>query len=488
MNEKAVPKDKQLLSSLGLYTTVAIVIGAMVGSGIFKKPATMSSQLGSPEWLIAIWLIAGVITLFGALTNAEVAGLIPETGGQYKYFRAMYGDFFAFLYVWSMFAVVQTGSIASITYVFSEYTEFFWQIPRFAQGIEQSVVLYIPGIGEIYPLYDIGVKLLTIFVVWFLTIVNYFGVKFGGGVSAAFTTLKIGAIAALVLFGFLSGNGSTSHFTQAAPFYTAPQFSLFAGIIMALSGAFWAFDGWNNITYIAGEVRKPQKNIPKALFLGTLIVIIVYMIVNLAFLYVLPVGEMAKSTLVASDVAMKAFGSFGAGFVAAAVMVSTFGTSNGTIMVSARLYFAMSRDRLFFRPIGNVHRKYKTPAFSLMIQAAWTSLLILSGTFDDLTDMLIFVSWIFYAMGAYGVFILRRKMPDSPRPYRVIGYPAIPVIFIIFAFAFVIFTLYNDIGNYVEGKTHIINSLFGLLLVAIGIPFYLYFKYYSAKKSKDKTY
>lgn len=465
-----------LLSKLGLFTTVAIVVGAVVGSGIFKKPALMASQLGSPELLLAVWVIAGIITLFGALTNAEIAGMITATGGQYIFFQKMYGEFVAFLYGWAIFVVIQTGSIASITFVFAEYSNVFFVLPRFDPETEKSIALYIPYIGNIYPLYDIGVKLLTIAVIMFLSSVNYFGVLFGGRVSAIFTTLKITAIVALVIFGFALGNGSLANYTQDTMVFSSSGQGIFLGLIAALSGAFWAYDGWNNITYIAGEVKQPQRNIPRALFIGTLIIISVYILINLAYLWVMPVEEMAKSNLVAADVAQKVMGALGGYFVAAAVMISTFGTSNGTIMVSARVYFAMSRRGMFFNTIGKVHPRFRTPGNALILQAVWSSLLVLSGTFDMLTDMLIFVSWIFYMSGAAGVFVLRKKMPDAERPYKVIGYPFVPIIFILFALAFIVFTLYNDINDYAAGKTEIVNSLLGLVLIALGIPFYAYFK------------
>jgi APA family basic amino acid/polyamine antiporter len=475
-------KSDGLMPSLGLTTTIAIVVGAVIGSGIFKKPALMASQLGSPELLLAIWVVAGIITLFGALTNAEIAGMITETGGQYIYFQKMYGELIAYLYGWAIFAVIQTGSIASITYVFAEYTEYFWILPRFAPEIEKSIFLHIPYIGYIYPIENIGVKALTIFVIVFLTTVNYFGVRFGGRVSLIFSSMKVAAIVILISFGFAMGGGTAEHFTRDTAQYGAlAGGGIFAAVIAALSGAFWSYDGWNNITYIAGEVKRPQHNIPRALFTGTIIVITVYLILNMAYLYVLPVGEMAGSYLVAADVAQKSMGAVGAGFVAAMVMISTFGTSNGTIMVSSRVYFAMARRKMFFSPIGRIHPRFRTPGNALVLQASWTAILVISGTFDILTDMLIFVSWIFYALGAFGVFVLRKKMPNARRPYRVIGYPYIPMIFVIFAFGFVIFTLYNDINNYVNGNSRIINSLFGLLLTFIGIPIYFYFK----KKQKE---
>ena len=340
----------------------------------------------------------------------------------------------------------------------------------------------MPFIGSIFPLRDIGVKSLTIFTICGLSTINYFGIKYGGIVANLFTVAKVAAILILVAFGFMVGGGSFNNFVQDSPKYTGLGFGLMGAIIASLSAAFWAYDGWNNITYISGEVKNPQKSIPIALVLGTIIVISVYVLINLAYLYVMPLAEMAQSKLVASDVAQKAIGPIGASFVAALVMVSTFGTANGTIMVSARIYFAMARQKMFFSPIAKSHPKFQTPGNALILQAVWSSALVMSGSFDNLTDMLIFVSWIFYAFGALGVFVLRKKMPDTHRPYKVPGYPWLPAIFVIFAFAFVVLTLYEDISNYMSGKTEIINSTFGLFLTAIGIPLYYYF----LKKNKIK--
>lgn len=440
----------------------------------------MASQLGSPELLLGVWVIAGVITLFGALTNAEIAGMIAETGGQYIFFQKMYGNFVAYLYGWAVFAVIQTGSIASITYVFSQYFQYFYTLPHFSPSIEQAFVIHLPFIGQITPLADIGVKLLTVIVIAALTTVNYLGVRFGGTVQNVFTVLKVSAILFLVVAGFVSGNGSFGHFVQSSATGTPSGNTLLLALVAAMSGAFWAYDGWNNITYIAGEVKQPQRNIPRALFLGTLVIISVYFLVNLAYLYILPIDTMAASDLVATDAATVIWNDFGGAFIAAAVMLSTFGTSNGTILASARVYFAMAREKMFFPAIGSVHNRYRTPGNSLLLQAVWTSVLVFSGTFDTLTDMLIFVSWIFYALGAFGVFILRRTMPNTPRPYRVWGYPFIPAIFIAFACLYVGVTLYGDITAYNDGRTEIINSVFGLFLVGMGIPFYIYFR------SKDK--
>ncbi|HZV12466.1 MAG TPA: amino acid permease, partial [Candidatus Kapabacteria bacterium] len=369
--------------------------------------------------------------------------------------------------------VIQTGSIAAIAYIFAQYLGYFIPMPHFSPALEHWAIS-IPFIGNISPFDDIGTKLTTIGCLVLLTYINYLGVLFGGVVQTIFTTLKVLAIAFLVLLSFISGGGSVSHFTQSMPTQTISNIGLLGAIVAAMSGAFWAYDGWNNITYIAGEIHEPQKNIPRALFTGTVIIIITYVLVNLAYIFVLPIDEMAKSNLVAADVANRALGSWGGAFVAIAVIISTFGTTNGTLLASARVYYAMAKDKLFFKKLGDIHPRYLTPGPSLWVQCIWASLLVLTGTFDTLTDMLIFVSWIFYALGAYGVFVLRKKMPDTPRPYKVWGYPYVPIIFIAFASVYVVWTLVDDIRNFAAGTTTIINSVAGLALVALGIPLYFW--------------
>lgn len=465
----------ELIRGLGFVTTVAIVVGAVIGSGIFKKPSVMANQLGSPELVLVVWVLAGIVTLFGALSNAEVASIISETGGQYKFFETMYGQFFAWLYGWAMFIVVQSGSIASISYIFSEYFQFFFPLPHFPSAIEKRIALHLPLLGVIYPLENFGVKLLSVFLINLLSALNFRGVVIGGTVSAIFTFMKVSAILFLVFVAFAVSNGSIGNLSTRTAEFSNGDMNFLSGFLVALSAAFWAYDGWNNITYVAGEVKNPRRTIPLALTTGTLIVISIYVLINLAYFYVLPVSDVAKSTLVASDVAERSIAGFGGAFVAFAVMISTFGTSNGTIMVSARLYYAMAKENLFFSSLSKVHPIYRTPSNSLILQAIWTSVLVISGTFDILTDMLIFVSWIFYAMGAFGVFVLRRKMPHTPRQYKVPLYPFVPALFVVFATAFVIFTLWNDITLFKEGKTQIVNSVVGILLVLIGIPIYFYY-------------
>ncbi len=473
---QGMPKsDNTLIPTLGLFTTVSIIVGSVIGSGIFMKPALMASQLGSPQLLLLVWVGAGLLTLIGALTNAEIASMITATGGQYIFFQRIYGNFVAYIYGWAIFSVIQTGSIASIAYIFSTYMEYFTQLPRLAPEIEQSVVLHLPFIGSIFPLQNLGVKVLTMVLICSMTFINYLGVRFGGLIAGVLTTMKVVAMALLILASFVFGTGSAANFVTAAP--NAPHgINIIFLVVMATAGAFWTYDGWNNITYIAGEVKEPSRTIPRGLLIGMLIVIGVYVSINLAYLYILPVEAMAKSKLVASDVATAVFGSSGGAIIAACVLLSTFGTTNGTILASARVYFAMAREKMFFNSIGNVHPRFRTPANALFLQAFWSCVLVLSGTFDMLTDMLIFVTWIFYALGAYGVFVLRKKMPDTPRPYKVWGYPYVPAIFVLFAAAYVVITLYNDVTAYMNHTSPLINSVFGLCLVATGLPFYYYFQ------------
>ena len=473
--QSTISSASNLRPTLGLYTTVSLVVGGMIGSGIFRNPSTMASILHSPELLLGVWVVAGVVTMFGALTNAEVAGLIPATGGQYEYFRAMYGDFVAYMYGWALFAVIQTGSIASISFVFSEYfAQLFplWQLPR---SLVESYAVSLP-FGTIYPLDNIGVKLLTFSLVGVLTFVNTRGVREGGVIQAVFTTAKVLAILALVAAAFLFGDGSFSHVTAEASTPPPVGMALLLALAMAMNKALWSYDGWNNITYVAGEVRQPQRTIPRSLMIGTATTMTVYILINVAYLYILPIDALSASTSVAADVARIVMGPIGLTFVAVAVMISTLGTSNGTILASARVYYAMAKDGLFFRSVARVHPTHNTPSTSLWWQWAWTSVLIFSGTFDMLTDMLIFVSWGFYGLGAYGIFILRRTMPDAPRPYKTWGYPFVPVVFIVFAAGFLVFTVWSDIRNYINGDAPIINALYGMIMLAAGAPLYARFR------------
>lgn len=465
-----------LKPTIGLWTSISLVVGGIIGSAIFMKPAVMAAHLGSPELLVSVWVIAGIITLFGALSNAEVATMLPETGGQFIFFKVMYGDFIAFLYGWAAFAVFNTAGVASIAYVLGTYTEYFVQLPRFPAEVAQSIHLDIPFIGSIFPLENIGVKSVTILVVIGLTYVNYRSTKTGGNIQVIFTVLKMLAMVVIVTGLFFSGQGSVTNFFSDSDIIQPQGWALLAALVAATSGAFWGYDGWNNITFVAGEIKNPQQNIPKSLLLGLVTCIIIYACTTLAYLYVLPIDAIAASSMVGSDAAAVVMGSTGGAIIALMVIISTFGTTNGNILATARVSFAMAQEKRFFDFVGKVHPRFQTPGNALWLHGAWTSLLVLSGSFDMLTDMLIFVSWLFYGMSAAGIFVLRRKLPHAERPYRVWGYPIVPAIFVAFTVFFLIATLISDIQLYASGKTQMINSLLGLLLTALGIPLYWYFR------------
>lgn len=467
----------KLNRTFGLWSSVSLVIGGIIGSAIFMKPALMASQLGSPTLLIAIWVAGGIITMFGALTNAEVAAMLPETGGQYVFFQKMYGDFVAFLYGWAAFAVFNTAGVASIAYVFAIYFEYFITLPRLPKELEHVFFLYIPFIGKIFPFENLGVKTLTIALISGLTWVNYRSTKSGGRIQVAFTIIKVVAMGFLVLGILFSGNGSAKNFVAPSASIIHTGLPLFMAIVAATSGAFWGYDGWNNITFVAGEIRDPQKNIPRSLLYGLGITILIYVLIILSYEYVLPMDAIATSSFVASDAATRAFGFGGGGLIALLVIISTFGTTNGNVLASARVSFAMAQEKRFFAWTGKVHPQHATPGNALLLHAIWTSMLVLSGSFDMLTDMLVFVSWLFYGLSAAGVFILRKKMPDAVRPYKVWGYPFVPGFFVIFSTFFVIMVLVGDIQNYISGATPLINSLFGLFLTGMGIPLYFYFRH-----------
>ena len=470
--KKQLKNNRDLIRGLGLTAAVMLVAGSMIGSGIFRKPSTMAGQLLSPELLIIVWIIAGLITFIGALINAEIAGMIDETGGQYVYFRKMYGDFTAYIYGWSILAVIQTGSQAAIAYVFAEYLGYFIKYPQLSQAW-QNFSIYIPMVGYIHPFLDFGTKAVAILSIILLTWINYLGVIFGGVVQTVVTFLKIGSIILLSVLLFLFGNGSFSNVYSnfTIPDSTANNF--FSLIGLALVGAFWAYDGWNNVTFVAGEIKEPQRNVPKALLFGTLIVMGLYVLVNAAYLYILPVETMAKSPLVAAAAVEHIFGTRGASLISIAVIISTFGALNGSILSTARVQYAMSRSNLFFRSLGKIHPKYGTPHISLIVLGIWSCMLVMSGSFDTISDYVIFAAWLFYMLGALGVIVLRKKMPATPRPYKVWGYPYTPLIFVVFSLLFLVNTLISETEN----------AMMGLLLILIGLPVYIYWKYFSKGKN-----
>ena len=460
-NQNTGSGSPELARRLGLTSAVMVVIGSVVGSGIFLTPANVAAAVQVPGVMIFVWILTGLLTLAGALTNAEIASEITDAGGQYVYFRVLYNDLIGFLYGWTTFIVYQTGSIAAIAVAFARYFGFFVHFPHFSPSLE---AWQLPFIGNIHPLADIGIKLVAIAAILSLTAVNYYGVQFGGMLGNMFTMLKIAIISGIVIVGFLAGRGSVDHFF---PLWGTPSSgNILSAIGIAMIATLWSYDGWNNLTFLAGEVKDPEKTVPRALLIGTVAVIVIYAATNLAYLYVLPIQEMAQSKLVAADMMERVFSGYGGAIISLCIMISTFGTVNITCMATARVSFAMAKDKLFFSSLGKTHPKFKTPGKALIIQGVWASLLTLTGTYDQLFTYVIFAGWIFFALGAAGVFILRRKIPAASRAFRVPGYPYVPLAFIIVATWFV--------GNTLVEQTA--DSLVGLLLLLLGIPFYLYWK------------
>jgi basic amino acid/polyamine antiporter, APA family len=476
---QAAPRPK-LIPTLGLFSATMLVAGGVIGSGIFRKPGVMAAQVGSPEVLLSIWLIAGVVSLLGTLCNAELASMMPETGGQYLYLQRAYGPFVAFVYGWALLAVIQTGSIAALAYVFAEYAGRFLHLPEMT-GALASFSFHLPFVGDITPFRDLGLKGIAAGVILLLTVVNYLGVRFGGLVQNVFSIAKMAAMAGLALVVLLTpGVGSFTNLSSDSPLIQPTGLAWWIAIAAALQGAFWAYDGWHKITYIGGELKSPQRDLPRSLILGILLVAALYLLMSGIYAYVLPIDEMARSKLVAADVAERCF-TGGERWIAVAVMLSTFGAANAVILTSARVYFSMAERATLPTPLARTHPRFHTPAASLVVQAIWSVLLLFSGTFDTLTDTLIFVSWFFYAANAWAVIVLRRREPNAPRPFKVPLYPLLPLLFIGFGLTYLVLTLCNDVATYrkavAAGQPAFLNSALGAVLVLSGTPIFFYYRW-----------
>jgi basic amino acid/polyamine antiporter, APA family len=441
---------------LGLWSAISIVIGTVIGSGVFLVPSAMIQYLGSVRNLFLVWVIAGVLSLFGALTYAELAAAMPEAGGEYVYLREAYGPFWGFLYGWTQFWVAKSGSIATLAAGFYTYLTVF--VPALAATVF-TVPLHIGPRGSLLEVHY-G-QLIAIALILLLAGVNYVGVRSGGNVQLFVTAVKMLLIAGIVLVGLFSGRGDFSHFKM----HIATVGGI-AGFFAAMVSALWAYDGWNNVSMVSSEIREPQRNLPRALIFGTSAVIATYLALNISYFYVLSPAQIAVSHRVAGDVMLSLYGNAASRAVAIAVMISIFAALNGSILSGSRVPYAMARDGLFFRYAATVHPRYKTPGHAMILLCLWSCIVVLSGWFDDLYNFVIFGSWILYAMTALSVIVLRRKRPDLPRPYRVLGYPLVPVLFTGVAVLLLVSTL----------QTRPRESLMGLGLMALGVPFYYFWK------------
>jgi APA family basic amino acid/polyamine antiporter len=470
----------RLIPALGIFSATMLVAGGVIGSGIFRKPGVMAAQVGSPELLWGVWLLAGVVSLLGTLSNAELASMMPHTGGQYVFLQRAYGPFIAFLYGWALFAVIQSGSIAALSYVFAEYTTRLMPLPEASASLA-AFAFHVPLIGDVAPFKELGVKGLATAVILLLTIINYLGVRFGGVVQNIFSIAKMSAMVGLaVAVAVTPGVGQVKNLTADSTVIHPNGLAWWAAVAAALQGAFWAYDGWHKITYIGGELKSPRRDLPRSLILGILLVTGLYLLMSAVYSFVLPIDEMARSKLVAADVAERCFAG-GGRWIAVAVMLSTFGAANAVILTSARVYFSMGGDGMFPAFLGRAHRRFHTPAASLVLQAGWSILLLFSGTFDTLTDTLIFVSWFFYVANAGAVIVLRRREPAAPRPFRVSWYPLVPVVFVCFGLVYLVLTLCNDVAAYraavAADQPALLNCALGLALVLSGTPIYFYYRW-----------
>jgi len=418
---------------LGLLDSLAIVVGIVIGGGIFLVPNLVARNLGSEASILGVWLFAGVASFFGALACAELGAALPATGGQYVFLREAYGPLGGFLYGWTMFVVARTAQVSWMAVTFSLYVSYF------------------------VPLSPAASKLLGITAIVVLAAINYRGVSGGALVQKGFTFAKVIGLL-IIIGGALFFGGKTGEAPAAA---AMPPFSL-SHFGVALIACLLAYDGWVQVTFVAGEIRDPKRNIFRALALGVGICIAIYMLANLAYLHVMPIPEIAASDHVGASAAERILGPAGGTLVAVIILLSIIGTINGCFLTSPRIYFAQARDGLFFSKFAEVHPRFSTPAFSIVAQAVWAVILLLSGTYETLLDYAMFALWISYALMVAGMMVLRRKQPQLERPYRMWGYPVTPLLFLAVAAGFLVNTLIEKPGP----------SLAGLLLIATGVPVY----------------
>lgn len=470
------------LRTLNLFDTVMLVSGSMIGSGIFIVSADMSRSLGSPFWLLIAWVLSGIITLFAALSYGELAGMMPEAGGQFVYLKRAYGKLTAFTYGWTVFMVIQTGVIAAVAVAFAKFSGVFFDV------FDEKNILFQAGSFKIS-----SAQLLAIGSIAFLTWLNAQGIKNGKAIQRVFTSAKLIALFGLIILAIVLGL-KTDMLAQnfSDPFSAFKTevvngsvvtssiygIGIFTALGVAMIGSLFSSDAWNNVTFIAGEVKEPQRNIPMGLFIGTSLVTIIYVLANIAYLIILPIkgdpngqtvveqGLMfAQNDRVGTAALFMIFGNIAKYMMAALIMISTFGCNNGLILAGSRLFQSMAVDGLFFKSSGTLN-KYGVPARALTLQAIWASVLCLSGSYGDLLDYATFASLIFYIITIAGLFVLRRKEPDTPRPYKAWGYPIIPLVYILLAGLICIDLLFF--------KTF--NTGMGVLMIFLGVPVFYLFK------------
>ena len=475
--------DTEFRRGLGLYDSTMVVAGSMIGSGIFIVSAAMARQLGSPGWLLVAWLVTGVLTIAAALSYGELAGMMPRAGGQYVYLREAYSPLWGFLYGWTLFTVIQTGTIAAVSVAFARFTGVLF--PAIA---ENRYLIEPIHVSSGYALSLSTAQLLAVALIVLLTWTNTRGLEYGKVIQNTFTTAKTGALAALILLGLVIGWNADAVAANFGQFWTprgfepiaegvavTSAFGIFIALCVAQTGSLFSADAWNNITFTAGEVKDPRRNIPLSLALGTIIVISLYLLANLAYLVTLPLEaiQQAPSDRVATSTLDAILPGLGAGIMAAAIMVSTFGCNNGLILAGARAYSAMARDGLFFRRAGELNVA-KVPAWGLLLQGMWAAALVLPRTYSvasgqygnlygNLLDYVVSAALLFYVLTIAGVFRLRATRPDADRPYKAFGYPVVPALYIVGALAIlVVLLIYRPATTWP-----------GFVIVLLGIPVFV---------------
>ncbi len=451
-----------LVRSLGLGFVVVVLVSNVLGSGVYKKVAPMADQLGSSGWVMLAWIAGGLVTLLGALSNAEVAGLLADTGGEYAYYKKIYNRFSSFMFGWANFSVIQTASISAIAYVFAQSLLSIVSLPETFTALKD----YSVG-GVFYPFKDFTTKLVAVLLIIGLTVFNTRSVKTSAGLNRIILWLVGIGLAAIVIIGLGSEKATLA---QSFDFSTpAGRPVTISAFFTAMLAAFWAYQGWSSVGFLGGEIKEPNKNLPRGIAIGILIIIIIYLLVNMTYMAVLPIDTLkdihASGNKVAAIEAVRVLlGNSGTVFISLLIAITTLGCTHVGVYGSARPYYAMAREGLFFKSMAKLNR-WHVPGNVLWVQCLWACLLVFSGTFDELTDMIVFAIFIFYGATAAGVFILRKKMPDAHRPYKVWGYPVIPALFILFCIVLLVNTVITQPRE----------AIMGLGLILSGLPLYLWF-------------
>lgn len=459
-----------LVRGLGLLAAISIILGNVIGTGVFLKARVMTCNVGDPIWVIIVWIAAGVLSLAGALTYAELSAMKPQAGGEYVFLRDAYGRIWSFLYGWMLIFVGKTGAQASVAVAFAIF------LNDFLGGALKKTLIQTNVFG--YPYELTSLQIIAVMMIVIITTINCASVAVSGQFATYFTIIKIGLILLIGAGAFVFANGSFAHFgmsnvggtcesvAETAKFGAA-GYSFAAGFGSAMLGALWGYDGWNNLTLIAGEIKNPQKNIPIALIGGTILIILLYVFINFAYFYVLDptqVASVSKDSSVAKEVAIRFLGAGAVVLMTAGLMASSVGTLHTSILTGARVPYAMAQDGLMFQALGKLSTGTRVPVGALIVQGFWACLLAISGSFDTLTDYVIFGSWIFYALVTASVFVFRKKFPDADRPYRAFGFPIVPILFLLVAGWLLINTVW----------TNPFQAFAGIFLILLGLPVYYY--------------